>query len=74
MPFTAFLARIRKLIIADDSEHYAAIERGFRDGSLRQPVNPMSDAELAEAIAEFTKGHPTDGNMKILDDRFNPKK
>lgn len=52
IPFTAFLARIRKLIIADDLEHCTAIERGFRDGSLRQPVSPMSDAELGEAIAE----------------------
>jgi hypothetical protein len=74
MPFSAFLARIRKLILADESEHYVAIERSFRDGSLHQPVNPMSDAELSEAIAEFTNKRPSDGSMRILNGRFNPKK
>lgn len=74
MPFSAILARIRKLILVHESEHYAAIERGFRDGSLHQPVNPMSDAELAEAIAEFTNKQPSAGSIKTLGGRFNPKK
>lgn len=34
----------------------------------------MPNAKLGEAIAQFKKGRPTDGNMKILDGRFNPKK
>lgn len=73
MPFTAFLARIRKLIAADYTEHYSAIERSFRDGSLRQPASPMSDADLAAAIAEFTKERPDPGSLNILDERFSPK-
>ncbi len=73
MPFSVFLARIKKLIFVDESEHYAAIEQGFIDGSLHQPVNPMSDSELAAAIAEFTNSRPSDGSIKILNGRFNPK-
>jgi hypothetical protein len=73
MPFTAFLARIKKIFAIDDSDRYTAIERGFRDGSLRQPASPMSDAELSQAIAEFTKGRPTAGSMNILGGRFKPK-
>ena len=74
MPFSAILARIKKLILVDESEHYAAIERSFRDGSLHQPVNPMSDAELAKAIAEFTQTKPSSGSIRTLNGRFNPKK
>ncbi len=74
MPFSAILARIKKLILVDESEHYDAIELGFRDGSLRQPVTPMSDAELTKAIAEFTNQRPSDGSKKILNGRFNLKK
>ena len=74
MPFSAILARIKKLILVDEAEHYAAIERSFGDASLHQPVNPMSDAELAKAIAEFTKTKPSAGSIKILGWRFNPQK
>jgi hypothetical protein len=74
MPFSAIRARIKQLILVDEAEHYAAIERGFQDGSLRQPVTPMTDAELAKAIAEFTKTQPSSGSVKTLDGRFNPKK
>ncbi|MDR6659749.1 hypothetical protein J2W51_002319 [Tardiphaga robiniae] len=74
MPFSAILGRIRKLLLVDEAEHYAAIERGFQDGSLKQPVTPMSDAELAEAMAEFTKTQPSPGSIKTLGQHFNPKK
>jgi hypothetical protein len=46
----------------------------FRDGSLHQPVNPMSDAELAKAIAEFAKTQPSAGSIKTLGGRFNQRK
>ena len=74
MPFSAILGRIRKLLLVDEAEHYAAIERSLWDGSLHQPVTPMSDAELAKAIAEFTQTKPSSGSIRTLNGRFNPKK
>lgn len=74
MPFSAILGRIRKLLLVDGAEHYAAIERSLWDGSLHPPVIPMSDAELAKAIAEFRKTPPSAGSIKTLGQHFNPKK
>ena len=53
MPFSTFLARIREKIPVFQDEHYTRIAKGFQDGELHQPPQPMSDAELGRAIAAF---------------------
>ena len=61
MPISALLARIRKLIPNPRNDHYEEIVRGFGNGALRTPPSPMSDRELAQAIAEFLKDAPSAG-------------
>ena len=73
MPFRDFLARIRKLIPLDDSEHYKSIAKDLESGFFRQPVQPMSDNELARAIAEFRKAIPSVATRGTLGDAFNPR-
>ena len=63
MPISALLARIRKLIPAQD-DHYEEIVRGFGNGALRPPPSPMSDRELARAIAEFPEGSAVCGKRQ----------
>jgi hypothetical protein len=53
LPIAALLARIRKLIPRRDDRHYDEIVRSFGNGALRAPTAPMSDRELAHAIADF---------------------
>jgi hypothetical protein len=74
MPFRDFLLRVRKLIPLDDDEHYKSIARDLESGFFRQPVQPMSDSELASAIAEFRKAAPTAASRGALGDAFNPRK
>jgi hypothetical protein len=74
MPFRGFLARIRKLLPLDLDIHYASIAKDLQSGALRQPVQPMSDRELAAAIAEFQKTTPSAASSKTLGNAFNPKK
>jgi hypothetical protein len=75
LPFRDFLARVRKLIpLVGDDEHYSSIARNLENGSLRQPAQPMSDRELAEAIAEFRKSAPSDISRGVLGGAFNPRK
>lgn len=52
MPYIGFLSRIRRLITAP-SPHLDIIADAFADGRLKQPAQPMSDHELAQAIREF---------------------
>ena len=74
MPFRNFLARIRKLLPLESDIHYASISKSMESGTLRQPVQPMSDRELAEAIAEFRKTVPSAASRKTLGIAFNPEK
>lgn len=74
MPFRQFLGRIRELISPHHSEHFAAISRDFENGALRQPAQPMSDRELADAMAEFVRVKPSDRSRDALNARFNPSK
>jgi hypothetical protein len=74
MPFREFLGRIRKLIPSESDGHYTSISRDLESGALRQPVKPMSDRELAHAIAEFRKSAPSTASRGRLDDAFNPEK
>ncbi len=59
MPIAALLARIRKFIPRRDDRHYDEIVRSFGNGALRTPAAPMSDRELAHAIADFLKDSPS---------------
>jgi hypothetical protein len=74
MPFREFLGRIRQLIPLESDGHYRSISRDLESGALRQPVQPMSDRELAHAIAEFRKSAPSTASREVLDDAFNPKR
>lgn len=71
MPISTLLARIRKLIPAQD-DHYEEIVRGFGNGALRPPPSPMSDRELARAIAEFLKEVPSSENVSSLGRKLDP--
>ncbi len=72
MPISALLARIRKLIPRNNDRHYDEIVRSFGIGALRPPPTPMSDRELAHAIAEFLKASPSAENLSSLRRRLDP--
>ena len=72
MPISVLLARIRKLIPRQNDRHCDEIVRGFGVGELRTPAAPMSDGELATAIAEFLKDAPSAEAVSSLGRRFNP--
>ncbi len=72
MAIAALLARIRKLIPRRDDRHYDEIVRGFGNGALRPPATPMSDRELAQAIADFLKDSPSTESVSSLDRRIDP--
>jgi hypothetical protein len=74
MPYRDFLARIRSLLSSDFDAQYTSISRDLESGALRQPVQPMSDKELADAIAEFRKSAPSAASSARLARAFNPKK
>ncbi|WP_244635974.1 hypothetical protein [Bradyrhizobium huanghuaihaiense] len=66
------LARIRRLVPKSDDQHYEQIVRNFGVGALRPPPTPMSDGELARAIAEFLKDHPSSESVAALGRRLDP--
>ena len=72
MPISALLARIRKLIPNRQDDHYDEIVRGFGNGALRPPPSPMSDRELARAIAEFTREAPSSESVSSLGRKLDP--
>jgi hypothetical protein len=72
LPIAALLARIRKLIPRRDDRHYDEIVRSFGNGALRAPTAPMSDRELAHAIADFLKDSPSAQSVGSLDRRIDP--
>jgi hypothetical protein len=72
LPVSALLARIRKLIPAPRHDHYEEIVRGFGNGALRPPPTPMSDRELARAIAEFLREAPSAENVSSLGRKLDP--
>lgn len=72
MPIAALLARIRKLIPERHDQHYDEIVGGFGTGALRAPAQPMSDRELADAIAEFLEQSPSTAAMSHLGRRLDP--
>lgn len=72
LPLSALLARIRRLVPRSDDRHYDEIVRGFGVGTLRPPATPMSDRELAQAIAEFLKEQPSSESVATLGRRLDP--
>ena len=52
--------------------HYDEIVRGFGNGALRAPATPMSDSELARAIADFLEDSPSAETVSSLGRRFDP--
>ena len=72
MPISALLARIRRLVPRTNAQHYDEIVRNFGVGALRPPPTPMSDGELARAIAEFLKDSPSPESVAALGRRLDP--
>ena len=72
VPISALLARIRKLVPHRQDDHYDEIVRGFGNGALRVPPTPMSDHELARAIADFLKEAPSVDSVSTLGRRLDP--
>lgn len=72
MPISALLARIRRLVPKTRDQHYDEIVRSFGVGALRPPATPMSDGELAQAIAEFLKDTPSTESVAALGRRLDP--
>lgn len=72
LPISALLARIRKLVPKSNAQHYDEIVRNFGVGALRPPPTPMSDGELAHAIAEFLKDSPSAESVAALGRRLDP--
>ncbi|MCG2665924.1 hypothetical protein ACFPFP_03140 [Bradyrhizobium sp. GCM10023182] len=72
MPISALLARIRRLVPTTNTQHYDEIVRNFGVGALRPPPTPMSDGELARAIAEFLKSSPSTESVATLGRRLDP--
>ncbi|MFC0241761.1 hypothetical protein [Rhodopseudomonas telluris] len=65
MPYKEFLDRIRRLF-EGPSEHLDLIADSLAKGRLRQPIEPMSDQELAVAIREFRKLPASPGAIEKL--------
>lgn len=72
MPISALLARIRRFIPRRHDDRYDQIVRGFSLGELREPASPMSDRELAEAIAEFLKQTPSAKAVSTFGRKLDP--
>jgi hypothetical protein len=72
LPLSALLARIRKLVPRSEDGHYDEIVRNFGIGTLHAPPTPMSDGELARAIAEFLKQQPSSETVATLGRRLDP--
>jgi len=66
------LARIRRLVPRTKEQHYDEIVRNFSVGALRPPPTPMSDSELARAIAEFLNATPSTETVAKLGRRLDP--
>ena len=72
MPISALLARIRRLVPNTNEQQYDEIVRNFGVGALRPPPTPMTDGELARAIAEFLKATPSTETVATLGRRLDP--
>lgn len=64
------LERIRSLFTSGPSEHLDSINDALVAGTLKQPVWPMSDQELARAIREFRSAPVSDSTLARLSRRF----
>jgi len=72
LPISALLARIRRLVPRSGDQHYDEIVRNFGVGTLRPPPTPMSDGELARAIAVFLREQPSSESVATLGRRLDP--
>lgn len=67
---TTILERIRSLFAAGPSGHLDSISDAFANGTLAEPVRPMSDLELARAIREFRSLPVSDWTIAKLSRRL----
>lgn len=64
------LERIRSLFAPDTGEHLDSISDALRAGTVKEPIRPMSDQELARAIREFRSAPVSDWTLAKLSRRF----
>ena len=69
MNHTTILERIRRQFASEPSEHLDCISDALLNGTLREPVHPMSDQELARAIREFRARPVSDRTIARLSPR-----
>lgn len=69
MNHVTILKRIRGLFAPDASEHFDSIRDAFERATQREPVQPMSDHELARAIREFRSAPACDRSLAKLSRR-----
>ncbi|WFU69051.1 MULTISPECIES: hypothetical protein [unclassified Bradyrhizobium] len=67
---TTILERVRRLFAADPDAHLDSISDAFLNGTLAEPVLPMSDQELARAIREFRSQPVSDWAVAKLSRRL----
>ncbi|MDA9422059.1 MULTISPECIES: hypothetical protein [Bradyrhizobium] len=67
---TTILERIRTLFASETSAHLDFISDAFENGTLKEPVRPMSDRELARAIREFRSEPVSNWTLAKLSRRF----
>lgn len=70
MSLTTILERIRGMFASDADAHLDSISEAFLRGTLKEPVRPMSDQELARAIREFRALPVSDWTLAKLSRRF----
>ena len=67
---TTILERIRGLFASGPSAHFDCISNALEKGTLKEPVRPTSDQELARAIREFRSAPVSDWTLAKLSRRF----
>ncbi|MGP9810538.1 hypothetical protein ACTZWT_03385 [Rhodopseudomonas sp. NSM] len=73
LPYREFLARIRRFFDGP-SEHLDLIADALARGRLQQPVKPMSDQELAQAIREFLSAPASPNAIEKLEAKLSTDK
>ena len=64
------IERIRGLFASDAGGHLDSINDALLAGTLKEPLRPMSDQELARAIREFRSAPVSDWTLAKLSRRF----
>ncbi|MGY4624943.1 hypothetical protein [Bradyrhizobium sp. USDA 4486] len=67
---TTILERVCRLFAADPDEHLDSISDALANGTVAEPLRPMSDHELARAVREFRSLPVSDWTIAKLSRRL----